>query len=122
MPRAEIPEEVQTITVVRCPVCGGRNVLRHDQRKTGGAYCYCKVDGTTKGDPTRCVEVETVRVSDLPAIKAHWLEQLKEELLGDAPVLALRRALYSTATDRQLREAIKVLLASIPIEEGGDDN
>lgn len=32
---------------------------------------------------------ELIAVSDLPAIKAHWLEQLKEELLSDEVIDAL---------------------------------
>lgn len=66
-----------------------------------------------------------VRVEDLPAIKAHWLEQLKEELLTDgallticAEVSGLKGGLPEDVAD--LRRGLQALLDAIPIEEGGD--
>lgn len=74
-----------------------------------------------------------IKTADLPAIKAHWLEQLKEELgsrrdlewlvelverqidglsRAEAPVLGPRRV--------KLRNQLRDFLDSIPIEKGGD--
>lgn len=63
-----------------------------------------------------------------PALHAHWLEQLKEELLSDAVIEAAAArflpprptALLQRSVERELRRHVKAVLASIPIEEGGD--
>lgn len=76
-------------------------------------------------------EVAVIAISDLPAIKAHWLEQLKEELLSKEQIYALTKEIvegsdgevislpYRTVEDA-LRERLQSV-ASIPIEEGGDE-
>lgn len=59
------PFDRERFTIAICPACGGRQLQTHVQRKHGGTYCYCKVDGTTKGDPTRCEEIDAVAIAAL---------------------------------------------------------
>ncbi len=107
--RAEIPESVRRYALVRA--ISARAALLPD------------ADG------------DYVDLKDLPAIKAHWLEQLKEELKrhrvegtldGTLPVAKCScgwRSDYlrsSTAAEWAARKHIEGLLDSIPIEEGGE--
>lgn len=64
-----------------------------------------------------------LRVSDLPALHAHWLEQLKEDALEETVLDEVEDAYKeSPVGGRQaLERAVNALLASIPIEEGSDE-
>jgi len=75
------------------------------------------------------VELSTgcfIHTSQLPKLHAHWLEQLKEELLSDEVVEAITRRRTSGRKRGMVWEGIKdaargdleAALASIPIEEG----
>lgn len=108
MPRAEIPEGLDRFrpTVV----------YRHSPPN------YEAV-ATMQHDP----EGGYIDVCNLAALHAHWLEQLKEELLSDAALCAfemhgrtISMAPPGAVELEDLRSRMNAALASIPIEEGGD--
>jgi hypothetical protein len=77
------------------------------------------------------VEHSAILVSDLPAIKAHWLEQLKEEATSDDRLdrvaTVLERLIDTPSAFSRWEAALDVTnavlaaLDSIPIEEGGEN-
>jgi hypothetical protein len=107
MPRAEIPEGVERFGFV------------HVSQQLGTGRLIVSPEG------------RLLHIRDLPAIKAHWLEQLKEELLSDSSVRAAAQGMFDalwskpgnpTSVDRAEAEAaLRAALASIPIEGGGDE-
>jgi hypothetical protein len=109
MPRAEIPEGLYRLrpTVV----------YRHSPPNYGAV-------ASMQHDP----EGGYIDVCNLAACRAHWLEQLEEELLSDAVIDAVAGRHLPAGTTahwllvdrlkRQARDDIKTALDSIPIEGG----
>jgi hypothetical protein len=102
MPRAEIPESVELLTPVMDKLASGEMIVRMQSSATFGRY---------------------IDADELPALQAHWLEQLKEELLSkEAVEVAFNGIEERFADDPRSHYEIGLAsaLASIPIEEGGE--
>lgn len=118
MPRAEIPEsaiEAVMAEWVRCLNAPEGELYAERQGDEAREHLIAR----------RMVEVAR------SVLYAHWLEQLKEELLSDA---AIKRSaprfmppgvtfLFQQRIESEIRSHVEAVLASIPIipiEEGGD--
>lgn len=111
MPRAEMPDRVEQFPARVCE-CGAV----HDRPEAGCPEC---------GSVIARAAGEAIFVADVPKLYAHWLEQLKEELLGDDAVAAAVTRLdllmksehfKFVLLDSSMREAIEAAFAAIPIE------
>lgn len=108
MPRAEIPE----VDFV------GRDLsITLPDGGTGEVVGY--IVRTPQGLDLMQRENEDIDFSDLRALHAHWLEQLKEELLSDEAQSAAARELIKHIPALRvelLRPTFEAALSSIPIE------
>lgn len=120
MPRAEIPESVESWTT--CDECGWSLAQGHLHSPPIREMLPVGADCPSCEAPL----IEAIDVADLPKLYAHWLEQLKEELLDGPAILAMlaRRAQgweeddpdRPTAAEVRARAEVEALLDSIPIE------
>lgn len=129
MPRAETPESVETLANELLLFRFGGHVCEGDY--------FLNQEAVLPHHREQALEnARRIIEQDRLALHAHWLEQLKEELLDDEVTQAVANVkrqrvgpvlrpgeLPPAAARRQVREDLEAAfaaLASIPIEDGGD--